>query len=562
MFGFGKIKDEYDILFGKNADRVRRELEPAPAPPPTASAMVPTQQRQFRRFDGEKFPGGFGPTQVLELDYWELRARSSQLFRTNLYARGIIRRLVTNEINTGLHLEATPEERILGVEEDSLSEWAEDVETRWELWAQDPFLCDHFERQTFGALQAAARAEALISGDCLVVIRQDQRTGLPRLELVSGWAVQTPFGKKPTAGNRIVHGVELDAQKRHVAYWIAQDDGKAKRLPAFGEKSGRRLAWMIYGTDRRLDDVRGEPLLAIILQSLKEIDRYRDSVQRKATVNSMLAMFIKKLADKPGTLPMLGGAVRAGSEQIELGDGKVRSFNVLEQIPGVVIDELQTGEEPVAYPSNGTDEKFGDFEESIIQACAWNCEIPPEILQLSFSSNYSASQAAINEFKIKLNLTRTRFGEEFCSPIYQEWLLASVLQNKIQAAGFLEAWRDAKQYDIAGAWVACDWSGHIKPAVDMSKLVNGYVVQLEHGLITYDRAAREINGSKFSKNVKKMAREALALVKARAPLVEQEKPPQAAPPPPPNGKEDPAGDPDQVDEEDDSAEALGSLRVA
>ncbi len=73
-------------------------------------------------FDGDKFPGGFGPTQLFTADYWTLRERSSQLFTENLYARGLIRRLITNEINTGLTPEATPDEQIIGVAEDSLAD--------------------------------------------------------------------------------------------------------------------------------------------------------------------------------------------------------------------------------------------------------------------------------------------------------------------------------------------------------------------------------------------------------------------------------------------------------
>lgn len=564
MIGVGTTtkRDDVDPLFGRIGvgGVPRPELEK-----PQPSTIADIVQRQFGYFTGEKFAGGFGPTQHLLPDYWELRARSAQLFRTNLYARGIIARLLTNEINTGLHLEATPEEKILGLAEDSLADWSEDVETRWELWAKDPFLCDHREAHTFGVIQRAAREEALISGDVLVVLRQDQRTGLPRPDLISGWAIQSPMQAGRSSGPTIKHGIELDANKRQVAYYVRQDDGTTKRLPAYGEKSGRRLAWMYYGGVRRLDEVRGEPLLAIILQSLKEIDRYRDSAQRKAVINSTIALFIKKLADKPGSLPFTMGATRAGNDPVQTNDGTTRSFRAAEQIPGLIFEDLQQGEEPVGFPSHGTDEKFSEFEETIIQACAWCNEIPPEILQLSFSNNYSASQAAINEFKMYLNRIRTRFGDEFCAPIYNEWLLASVLQQKIKADGFLEAWRDIKKYDIAGAWTSCDWSGHIKPAVDQSKLVDGYDKQVAGGYMTRDRASRELNGSKFSRNVKRLRLEAVQLAAARAPLLEQEAALKPQPSPPPSKAQDPQdgttpNNPDNADPNGDSA--ARALRVA
>lgn len=471
---------------------------------------------------GEKFPGGFGQTRVLTPDYWTLRARSAQLFEVSHYARGLIRRLVTNEINVGLHLEATPQEKLLGLEQDALAEWAEDVETRFELWQNDPWLCDHAELRSFGALQQAARLEALVSGDVLVVLRQFAPTSLPRVQLISGSVVQTPYGVTPRPGSRIVHGVELDGMDRQAAYWVRQRDGTFRRLPAWGEKSGRRLAWLVYGSDRRLDDVRGKPVLAQMLQSLREIDRYRDSVQRKAIVNSMLAMFVKKSQDKMGSRPLTGGAVRRGT--VETGQagpsGEPRRYNVAEGIPGLVIDELQPGEEPQAFPSHGTDEKFGDFESAIIQSVAWALEYPPEIIVLSFKSNYSASQAAINELKTALNKTRTTFGEAFCRPIYEEWLLAQVLSQKVKAPGLLEAWRDSKAYDLYAAWTSSDWSGNIKPSVDLSKLVKGYEGLVAGGYITRDRASRELTGTKFSQNVKKLRLENEQLVEANRSLRE------------------------------------------
>lgn len=517
---------------------VRAVEKPAPPPRIVYAASRPDWRLQWEWDDGSKWDGGFGPTRLLLTDYWTLRQRSIDLFETNLYGRGIIRRLITNEINTGLHLEAVPEEGVLGFPEDGLADWSESVENRFGIWANEPSLCDYAELRTFGALQAEARREALIAGDVLVVNRLDQRTGLPKLQLISGSCVQTPMRGLP-AGTRVDHGVERDAQGRHIAYWIAQAATGSvipefRRLPAYGEKSGRRLAWLVYGADKKLDDVRGKPLLALILQSLKEIDRYRDSAQRKALVNSFLALFIAKTQDRPGTRPITGAAVRRGTQTTTAGDGTQRCFNISEQVPGIVAEELQTGEEPKAFSSNGTDERFGGFEEAIIQGVAWALEIPPEILTLSFNSNYSASQAAINEFKMYLNRVRTDFGDAFCTPIYEEWLAGEVAAKRVEARGLLDALRDPGQYDIAGAWTASDWSGHIKPAVDLSKLVGGYTEAISQGLISRARAARELFGTRYSKVIQQLARENEELFEANhwlAELKAMEKAPQAAPAP-------------------------------
>lgn len=508
------------------------------------SALGPAPTR-YSWDDGTKFPGGFGPTQLLITDYWSLRARSIQLFETNLYARGLIRRFVTNVINTGLHLEADPDEDLLGLEEDALADWSEHIENRFRVWEKTAWLCDYCEQSTFGTLQADAYREALIAGDVLCVLQQDQRTGLPRIRLVSGSCVQTPLGNDGRSlgnGNRIVHGVEIDKLGRHVAYWVRQQEpGSAfrwssQRLPAWGEKSGRRLAWLVFGMDRRLGDVRGKPLLALILQSLREIDRYRDSVQRKAVINSMLAMFIKKGEDKQGTLPITGGAIRRGTVvRQDGGEETPRVWHTAEHIPGFVLDELQQGEEPVPYRTDGTLEQFGTFEEAVVQAFAWATETPPEILRLAFSNNYSASQAAINEYKMFLTRVRTQFGDDFCAPIYQEWLVSETLTGKIAAPGLLDAWRDWRRYDEFGGWAASDWAGQIKPAVDLSKLVGGYQEMCTEGFVTRDRAARELTGMKFSKVVKRLRIENEQLRAARTALEPEPAAPSRPATPAPGG---------------------------
>jgi len=472
-------------------------------------------------FTGDKFFGGFGTTEFQIPDYWTLRARSSQLFTENLYARGIVRRLVTNEINTGLVVESVPDERTLGAPEGSMLEWSENVEARFTLWGRGRVVCDFRHEDTFGALQRAARLEALVSGDVLVALRVSPATRGVQVQLIRGDRVQSPLGSEgsPKSGNKITHGVEVNPLGRVAAYWVLQDDGGIKRLPAYGEKSGRRLAWLVYGTDKRLDDLRGMPLLAIILQSLKELDRNRDAAQRKKLIHSILAMFIEKTDDKPGTLPFTGASVRRDTIDTTDTNGDRRRFNLAQQVPGVVFENLQKGERPVGFSAQGADDRFGEFEEIVLSAIAWANEIPPEILRLAFSNNYSASQAAINEFKIYLNKVWSDFGENFCEPIFSEWLINEVLLGRIEAPGLADLWRDGLRYDMYAAYIATEWYGSIKPSTDVLKQAKGARLLINEGLSTRTREARNSTGTSFAKNIKRLERENAQLAAALAPIV-------------------------------------------
>ena len=180
---------------------------------------------------------------------------------------------------------------------------------------------------------------------------------------------------------------------------------------------------------------------------------------------------------------------------------------------------MQWGETLKMHGGEGTDLNFATFEEAIIQAVAWAHEIPPEILRLAFSNNYSASQAAINEFKIYLNRVWSDFGETFCTPIYIEWLLSETLTQKIAAPGLLQAWRAASQYDIFGAWTCVEWYGSIKPSTDTLKQAKGSELNLKLGLTTHAREARGATGTKFTRNVKRLTNENQLLADAMRPML-------------------------------------------
>jgi lambda family phage portal protein len=467
--------------------------------------------------NGDKFAGGFGATELLTMDYWTLRARSSQLFTKNLYARGIIRRMVTNEINTGLGLESIPESSLLGMDKNELSRWADDVEKRYEIYGDN--IMDFKGVNSAGKIEQIARREALIEGDILVIMRQDSKTGNPQVQLVPGNKVRTPITE---FNENIVEGVELDKDNNHVAFHVLQDDNTYKRIAAKGRKTGRKRAWLMYAIDKRHDDVRGEPLLSIILQSLNEIDKYRDAAQRKAVINSLLAMFIEKGEERIGSMPMTGAATSNSTFTAESSiasqesAAEVRRSNFT--MPGVILDELQYGEKPHAFKSE-TDIDFGKFEEIIVQAMAWCLEIPPEILRQSFSSNYSASQASINEYKLYLNPTRLYFADQFNNIIYREWLISEILTGRITAGGFLDALRSRDVYTV-GAWFKADWAGAIKPSSDLAKMVKAYKEAVDAKFITRARASRELFGMKWDRIIEQLGFENQKVVEADRPLME------------------------------------------
>ena len=328
----------------------------------------------------------------------------------------------------------------------------------------------------------------------------------------------------------IVDGVKLDSRGRHLGYWIRNDtvdrpvnidqwEDRYTYIPARGEKSGRRTAWLVYGPDKREDGVRGEPLLGIAITALKTILNYRDSAALKADLNSKIVGFIKRTKDVPPSMNLSQGAVRR-TEVTADATGETPPVTMQEVLPGMYLERLQPGEEPAPYSQMGTDVNFGPFEAAVIAGLAWALEIPPEILILSFRSNYSASQAALQEFKIFLNKERPRFAGEHCQNLLEEWFIAELLIGKIQAGEFLAAYTDPMRYDEVAAWLKTDWNGAIKPSVDIVKQTVGYKTMVNECWITNDRASRELTGTKYSENCRRVRRENELKIDAIRPILE------------------------------------------
>lgn len=472
-------------------------------------------------WDGEKFSGGYGFTGEISTDYETLRVRSDELYRKNPFARGLIRRQLDNIIGNGLKLESVPDGEAIGLTDDKQAVWTEDVERKFQIWANTARLCDAKERRTFGELQQEVTREAMLEGDVLVFLRWDKKYNVPKVDFVRGSLVSTPLNQIPRKGNKIVRGIEVDPKGRHVAFWVRQEDMSHKRMPAIGEASGRRLAWMVYGSDKRSDDVRGTPTLALVMQTFKEINRYTDATLRKAVINSMFAAAITRDVESTSSGKELAvWATKKGPKTIQSSTpAGTEAFAKLEHVaPGTIISKLDPGEKMQPFSTNGTNEAAGDFINSHLNIAAWSTGLSPEVYKLEFNKSFSAAQAANNEQKLITTNAREWFGVQFLNKIYEEWLYHSVLSGAIDAQGMVAAHDDPARYNEYIAWIGCEWAGQVKPVVDIGKIVPAYALMVDRGWMTNEQATRELSGRKFSNVIKRLLKENVQILQANAPL--------------------------------------------
>lgn len=468
-------------------------------------------------WNGSKYPGQFGLTKILEqFDYWTLRKRSLQLFTENPYAKGLIRRIVRNEIHTGLTANANPLGSILWPDADEMEQanravhYGDIMTSQFELYCNNYEIFDFKKQLTFGEFQEMVRREALLCGDGVIISRVNRYTGLPSWDWINGNNVRTPADYKCVSGHTIKNGVELDEYGRHVAYHIQTIvDGKIKyeRVPVKGEKSGRQISWMVYGSEKMADDVRGEPLLACVLGMLKDIDRYKDAEVRAAVINALIAFTVQKDEGTTiGTRPTAGLA-RPMREVGPVAPEEKGHQPISLMEPGTVFDDLAPGEKVVSYQTNRPNVNYANFENAILDAVCWALEIPPEIVKLKFTSSYSASRQANNEFEVYLKYRNYKNSKDFCQIVYEEFIIQSVINNQLALPGFILSCFDSSKWRIKAAWLSCSWSGLSRPSVERTKDVKAANDALDNGLTTFDDECRRLSGRSFRQNIQILKRE-------------------------------------------------------
>jgi len=477
-------------------------------------------------FDGDTFSNSFGITRNYlwenGVDYYTLRHRSIQLYIENPYVSGLINRMLRNEIFTGIVPEATPIASVIWPDMDAdirgrermSTNYSEKMTEAFRLYAGDPDVFDCRRQLTFGEFQNQVRLESMLCGDGIIVAHINQQTKLPSWDWINGNYIMTDPEYTPASGHKVVHGVELDSRGRHIAYHVREFDGEEisfKRIPTVGRKSGRTIAWMVYGCDKMLNNVRGIPLLGNILYMLKDLDRYKNAELRAAVINALLPLFISREKSdtpvrsvirgmgryEPGTPAAVEAEKGEADAQAQADAAQPTRRLISEMQPGTVIENLAPGETPVSFDTRRPNVNYGEFEKIILRAIAWSRGIPPETLVMEYQSSYSAGRQANNEFNIYLKYIVFKLAKDIGQPIYAEFITQSALLGELDLPRFLSCAFDPSQWKLRGAWLKCEWSGLSRPSVDVQKEANAMQKLLKMGVVTHDMVARQFSGMDF-----------------------------------------------------------------
>lgn len=432
---------------------------------------------------------GASPDEDIVENVDKLRERSRDLYMGTPIAAGALKTIRTNVVGSGLTLNANIDYEYLGLTNEQADAWEKQVEREWRLWANTPN-CDAARMSTFGQLQSLALLSALMSGDVFALLPIKKRPGSVydlRVYLVEGDRVCDPL-VRPLDKN-IVGGVEVDTYGAPTHVYIANHHPGArvrntkqlkkewKRVPVFGANTGRRNVLHVVQDLERPGQRRGAPLLAPVIEALKQLGRYTDAELMAAVVSGMFTVFIK--SESPEN-PL--GDVLGESERVDDGDP-----NSYELGNGAIVGLGEDESIETANPGR-PNTAFDGFVIAICRQIGAALEIPYELLVKHFTASYSASRGALLEAWKMFRMRRHWLVQSFCQPIYEEWLSEAVAKGRITAPGFFE------DPAVRAAWCGSEWYGPSQGQLDPLKEANAAKVRVAEEFSTREREAAEMTG--------------------------------------------------------------------
>lgn len=447
-----------------------------------------------------------------------LRQRSRDIYMGVPIGRAAVNTMRTNVVGRGLMPKPTIDADMLKISPEKAKELERKISKEWELWAESAD-CDMARLDNFYELQQLAFLNWLASGDTLALLPVKPRKNQPydlRVQLIEADRLSSP-NNFDTFDNQIVGGVEVDADGEVIAYHFskhhplsyANERMEWQRVEAYGKRTGRRNVLHLMCRER-IDQRRGVPFLAPVIEALKQLGRYTDAELVAAVVSGMFTVFIEKTEDKDGE------PIGSGVPEDELIDEEDET--TLELAPGAVLD-LGEGEKAHDINPGRPNKNFTGFVEAVCQQIGAALEIPYELLMKHFTASYSASRGALEEAWKMFKTYRTWLANDFCQPIYEEWLAEAVAKGRVKAPGFFSDPLRHKAYCKAA------WNGPARGLLNPVQEVNAAVLKVENGFSTRSTETMEMAGGDFYSNCEQLKNEEKALkeVKKIAGSTEKEK---------------------------------------
>lgn len=529
-------------------------------------------------FDGELTLGGMGAPKTYVVNYQMLRIRARQLYLESADIRNAVNRRKIWTIGKGLKLQSEPNTKVLdsyGITLDA-ERFNEKVEGWWKAY-QSSKAADYAGMRTLAQLTDEAFKEMDVAGGLLVILRVIN--GVVKIQHIDIARVSTPYYfplsqdteefqagydyKNPDNGNRVRNGVEIDDTGRHVAYYVITGVGLTyDRIVARGPATGLTYAYVVSRDLNGVEDVTGVGKFVSTMEAASMLQRYNTAALASEEERVKIPYFFEHGNNSKQIDPMLALRARAnaGNAGVEgygnsaVGLPTTASAEQLANKVAATTDKMVfnlPNDVSIKAIQSDQNSRFNEFASFQTDKIANGADMPPNVLTSKYDGSFSSSRMSGKDWEHTFSYLRFDMGQQYMSPIYALQVYLLVLQNYVDAPGFVRAIQTRNEI-LCAAYLQCRWEGDKFPDVDQLKTAK-YLremlgEQFAHvPLMTMEAAAEEAGQGDYNSIIEQIAKEKVK-VEGVGLVHESKVPPQQGGTEPPDEEDEKEDEKDKVED--------------
>jgi capsid protein len=292
----------------------------------------------------------------------------------------------------------------------------------------------------------------------------------------------------------------------HIA-WAARHAESVMRTSH--RSPGLLMAFMVNGLRYRIGDSRCMPLLSVVIETVKKIERYKEATVGSAENAAKISIAIEHELGGTGENPFINQLSKAVNFESNLDipvdiNGKPLSNEVaavtnqqaVNMPPGAKLKQIE----------HMAEVHFTEFYNTNKDAIAAACDIPSSVVFMKHDGSYSASRADLKDWEHTLMVGRNEFAIQFYQRVYNVWLWLEVMTMKISLPNYIKAYSE-KNIVAIDAYNQARWKGPTVPHIDPLKEVQAVRLMLgiqgeSLPLITMEEATDFLNTGDSDENMK------------------------------------------------------------
>ena len=438
-----------------------------------ADYQAAKRTRFNQRRKGISHSGSSADYHFSDYEYYNLIESAYDLERNDAVVGQLIDRRTTNVVQDGFRYEPNTGDKGLDI----------DIKQRWESWADDPEQCDIAGEACFHDFEYAADWTMCIGGDCGLSL-----THYGPLQFFEPYLIRNDYST-----DDIILGVELDDDRRRLAYWIAEDaiDPYDVSFTNFEpietrDPDGYRQFFHVYNR-KRMTQSRGVTALAPVfeLTGMLEDVAFAKLVQQQ--IVSCIAFLVE---DSPvgAALPSVGpGGTGIGQPAENPPQNQSpRSNNPLfkELLPGAEVNP-GPGKKVTGFSPQIPNAEYFQQHRQILQMICGNLELPLAVGMLDGSeTNFHGFIGAINEAKKLWKRSQKRLIKQFHRPVTHGKIRHFMHEDRL----FRTAARRSDINIFKGKWHTPVWQS-VQPLQD----TNDRLMRLRNAITSPSKMQAELN---------------------------------------------------------------------